>query len=112
MVGLAEQLLRGKSWLGRAQGLNILLDILHSTDTGSVAAQCGGVILTALKLIPGRIWKGQDVVLEILSVVFRKHASLLVGGCAPRARPLEGDDNVVMQRSGMRRLPAVSGKRF
>jgi len=65
-------LLQGLSWTGRAQGLEVLIDIFSTAEVDFISAACGVALVQALKLIPGRIWKGQEIIFELFVIIFKR----------------------------------------
>ena len=77
VVLMAHKLLLGKSWLDRTQGLTVLMDVLHTADLAAVNLHCGRAMLRALQLLPGRIWKGNFILIYICNFHVLSHLLLI-----------------------------------
>ena len=101
VLKVVVQLLKGKTWTGRAQGLSVLLDIFNSTELSSISLYCGDALLVALSLLPGRIWRGQELTLEIITIIFKRLPSKILYKGSRENRKIEDNNNdVVLSKSG------------
>jgi hypothetical protein len=99
-ISLVVNLLKGFSWTGRAQGVEILIDIFSSAEISSVCAYSAPAIMQVLKLIPGRIWRGQDIIFDLFVIIFGKFKTMIV-------HDIEGQEEVLFSCSGTSAVESI-----
>ena len=67
-----HKLIIGLSWTRRCQGLSTLDDLIKSISGAYLSNEISPVLRCLLQTIPGRIWKGQDMVLQLLAAIINK----------------------------------------
>lgn len=67
-----HKLTSGLSWTRRCQGLSALDDLIKSISGAFLSSEIGPVLRCLLQTIPGRIWKGQNLVLQLLAAIINK----------------------------------------